>query len=400
MESVNIAIIGGGLVGASLALAMQDEARKRGWRIALIEPFAPGDEFQPSYDARASALTYGSQQIYQRLGIWPQVATRAQAIEHIHVSEQGRFAAAELHASQQQVSALGQVVENAWLGHCLWAALDNDIVVRYCPANVTQMQAQADGYTLQLNNDKTLHCQLAVLADGGRSGLRQQLGIHCQQRSYNQTAIISTVTPSQKHEGWAFERFATDGPMALLPMCNDRFVLIWTRPPAEAERLAALPTQAFLAELQDSFGYRMGRFVQLGQRHLYPLSLIRSDEQVRRNLVILGNSAHSLHPIAGQGYNLSLRDAMALADCLLNSQAPLGDLTTLQSYVAGQQADQDLTIGFSDQVTRLFSNNTPGLSQGRRLGLLGLELCPPAKHIFTRQAMGLGSRPVTSGEFA
>lgn len=394
MESVNIAIIGGGLVGASLALALQQDARERGWRIALIEPFAPGNAFQPSYDARASALAYGSQQIYQRLGIWDQVAQRAQAIEHIHISELGRFAAAELHASEQGVDALGQVVENAWLGHCLWNALDSDIIDWHCPAKVTAMQAQEGDYRLQLDNGKTLNCELAILADGGRSGLRQQLGIHCNERSYGQTAIITTVSTSQQHDGWAFERFTPDGPIALLPMTDNRFVLIWTRLPDEAERLAGLPEREFLDELQDCFGYRMGSFVQVGQRHLYPLSLVQSSEQVRRNLVVLGNAAHSLHPIAGQGYNLSLRDAMALADTLLTSQKPLGDLATLQVYAAGQQLDQDLTIGFSDQVTRLFSNRTAGLSQARRLGLLGLELCPPAKNLFARQAMGLGSRPV------
>ena len=400
MESVNIAIIGGGLVGASLALALQQHAIERGWSIALIEPFAPGSEFQPSYDARASALAHGSEQIYRRLGIWPQVAKRAQAIEHIHVSEQGRFAAAELHASEQQVAALGQVVENAWLGRCLWQALDSPAIQRHCPASVTAMQAQEDGYRLQLDSGKTLHCQLAILADGGRSGLRQQLGIHCHERSYQQTAIITNVTPEKPHEGWAFERFTPDGPMALLPMTDNRFVLIWTRPPAEAQRLCELSEHDFLASLQDCFGYRCGRFVQVGRRHPYPLALAQSSEQVRRNLVLLGNAAHSLHPIAGQGYNLSLRDAMALADTLLASSAPLGDLATLQGYVASQQRDQDLTIGFSDQATRLFSNNTPGLSQARRLGLLGLELCPPAKGIFARLAMGLGSRSVKPGSFA
>lgn len=400
MESVNIAIIGGGLVGASLALALQQGARERGWRIALIEPFAPGNAFQPSYDARASALAHGSQQIYQRLGIWPQVAQRAQAIEHIHISEQGRFAAAELHASEQKVSALGQVVENAWLGHCLWNALDSNLIDWHCPAKVTTLRPQQGGYRLQLDNGKALDCELAILADGGRSGLRQQLGIHCSERSYGQTAIITTVTPAQLHDNWAFERFTPDGPMALLPMTDNRFVLIWTRLPEEAERLAALPELEFLGELQDCFGYRMGSFVQVGQRHLYPLALVQSSEQVRRNLVVLGNAAHSLHPVAGQGYNLSLRDAMALADTLLASQKPLGDLATLQAYVAGQQQDQSLTIGFSDQVTRLFSNRTAGLSQVRRLGLLGLELCPPAKTLFARQAMGLGSRPVKAETLA
>lgn len=392
MESVNIAIIGGGLVGASLALALQQGAAQRGWRIALIEPYAPGDAFQPSYDARATALAYGSQRIYQRLGIWPQVTQRAQPIEHIHVSEQGRFAAAELHASEQKVAVLGQVVENAWLGHCLWQALDDSVVQRLCPAQASSLQAQEGGYQLQLSDGRTLRCELAILADGGRSNLRQQLGIHCSENSYQQSAIITNVSTDQPHHSWAFERFTPQGPMALLPMTDNRFVLIWTRPPAEAESLAERPEAEFLAALQDCFGYRMGRFVRCGQRHLYPLALSLSSEQVRRNLVVLGNAAHSLHPVAGQGYNLSLRDAMALADSLLASSKPLGDLATLQGYVASQQQDQQLTIGFSDQLTRLFSRQTPGLNQARRLGLLGLELCPPAKQLFARQAMGMGSR--------
>ena len=182
--------------------------------------------------------------------------------------------------------------------------------------------------------------------------------------------------------------------MALLPMVDNRFVLIWTRHPPKPN--AWPPCRARLLDaLQDCFGYRMGRFRRSASATV--TAGMAGSEQVRAQG--LGNAAHSLHPIAGQGYNLSLRDAIALAGTLLASSAPLGDLATLQGYVASQQRDQDLTIGFSDQVTRLFSNHTPGLSQGRRLGLLGLELCPPAKNLFARQAMGLGSRPVTSRSF-
>lgn len=393
MNSVNIAIIGGGLVGASLALALQAGAQARQWRIALIEPYAPGDSFQPSYDARASALAYGSQQIYQQLGIWTQVAARAEAIQRIHVSDQGRFAAANMSAANKGVPALGYVVENAWLGHCLWAALDSNVVQWHCPAQVEQLSAQADGYQLKLNDGSTLQADLTIIADGGRSNLREQLGIYTQHTPYNQTAIIANVTPAQPHQGQAFERFTPQGPMALLPLTDNRCVLIWTRPPAEAERLAALSEREFLDELQQCFGYRLGAFTQCGQRHLYPLSLSQSSEQVRRNLVVLGNAAHSLHPIAGQGYNLSLRDTMALAEHLLASSAPLGELSVLQAFLASQQQDQDLTIGFSDRVTRLFSNANPLLTTGRHLGLLGLDLCPPVKHWFARQAMGLGTRP-------
>ncbi|WP_205341972.1 2-octaprenyl-6-methoxyphenyl hydroxylase [Denitrificimonas caeni] len=392
MSRVQIAIIGGGLVGASLALALQAGARERQWKIVLIEPYAPGDSYQPSYDARGSALSYGSQLIYQRLGLWKAIAPRAEAIKNIHISDRGRFAAARISASEEGVPALGYVVENAWLGHCLWAALDSDVVEWRCPAQVEHMQALSDGYQLRLDDGSSIDCDLAILADGGRSGLREQLGIHAKSTPYGQTALISNISTALPHQGLAFERFTDDGPLALLPLPDNRCVLIWTREPKEAQRLYDLPDQQFLHELQRCFGYRLGAIQQVGSRHLYPLSLVESSEQVRANLVVLGNAAHSLHPVAGQGYNLSLRDSMALADCLLAGPATPGDLATLQRFQSKQQLDQAFTIGFSDQVTRLFSNGHPWLAGGRNLGLLGLDLLPPAKRWFARQAMGLGVR--------
>ncbi len=392
MSRVQIAIIGGGLVGASLALALQAGARARQWKIVLIEPYAPGDSYQPSYDARSSALSYGSQQIYQRLGLWDTIAPRAEAIHDIHISDRGRFAAARLNANEEGVPALGYVVENAWLGHCLWAALDSDVVEWRCPARVEKMQALSDGYRLDLDDGSSIDCDLAILADGGRSGLREQLGIHAQSTPYGQTALISNISTALPHQGMAFERFTDDGPMALLPLPDNRCVLIWTREPHEAQRLYALSDKQFLQELQDCFGYRLGAIQQVGTRHLYPLSLIESSEQVRANLAVLGNAAHSLHPVAGQGYNLSLRDSIALADCVLSGPDTPGDLATLQRFQNNQQLDQELTIGFSDRVTRLFSNVKPLLAGGRNLGLLGLDLVPPAKRWFARQAMGLGVR--------
>ena len=360
----------------------------------LIEPYAPGDSYQPSYDARASALSYGSQQIYQRLGVWPAIAPRAEAIKNIHISDRGRFAAARISASEEGVPALGYVVENAWLGHCLWAALDSDVVEWRCPARVEQMHTLSDGYRLNLDDGSSLDCDLAILADGGRSGLREQLGIHAHSTPYQQTALISNISAELPHEGLAFERFTDDGPLALLPLPDNRCVLIWTREPAEAQRLYDLPDQQFLEELQACFGYRLGEMQQVGSRHLYPLSLVESSEQVRTHLAVLGNAAHSLHPIAGQGYNLSLRDSMALAECLLAGPDIPGDLATLQRFQSNQQLDQELTIGFSDRVTRLFSTGQPLLAGGRNLGLLGLDLLPPAKRWFARQAMGLGVRGI------
>ncbi len=392
MSRTQLAIIGGGLVGASLALALQDSARARGWQIVLIEPFAPGNPYQPSYDARSSALAYGSRLIYERLGIWASIAPRAEPILHIHVSEQGRFGATRMHADAEGVPALGYVVENAWLGQCLWQALDHEVVKWRCPAEVHDLQPLTDGYRLILNDDTTLDCDLAVLADGGRSGLRERLGIQVNSRPYGQSALITNISPTLPHGGEAFERFTAQGPMALLPMSENRCALIWTRTGEHAERLRNLSDAEFLAELQEAFGYRLGALRQVGARHLYPLALIEAQEQVRANLAVLGNAVHSLHPIAGQGFNLSLRDALALAECLQESDAPLGDLATLQTYRERQRQDQDMTIGFSDKLTRLFVKNSALLGHTRHLGLLGLDLLPPAKSWFARQAMGLGTR--------
>lgn len=390
-----IAIVGGGLVGASLALALQrGGAGRRGWAISLIEPHAPGDGFQPSYDARCSALSFGTRRIYEDLGLWSAIAERAESIDRIHVSERGRFGATRLAAAEEGVPALGYVVENAWLGHCLWQSLhDADGIDWRCPARVGAVQAHAGGYRLTLDDGSPLDCELLVLADGGRSDLRQQLGIHVRRSAYGQTALIANVTPGEAHGGEAFERFTSDGPMALLPLADARCALVWTRPDADAARLLALDERAFLAELQQAFGYRLGVFRRVGARYGYPLALLEAEEQVRRHLVLLGNAAHGLHPIAGQGYNLSLRDVMALAETLLQDDAPLGDLAVLQRYLAGQRLDQTLTVGFSDKVTRLFSNQRPGLASARHLGLLALDLLPPAKRWFARQAMGLGTRP-------
>lgn len=392
MKRVQLAIIGGGLVGASLALALQSGAKARGWQIVLVEPFAPGDSYQPSYDARSTALSFGTRQIYERLGLWPAISPRAEAITQIHVSDRGRFGAARLSAEDEGVAALGYVVENAWLGHCLWQALDREVVSWRCPAEVTRLQALDDGYRLTLNDEEILDCDLAVLADGGRSSLREQLGIAVKHTPYGQTALIANVSPTEPHAGQAFERFTDEGPMAMLPLADNRCALVWTRPGNDAARLQALDERAFLDELQQAFGYRLGALRQVGARHTYPLALVEAQEQVRPHLVVLGNAAHSLHPVAGQGYNLALRDTLALADCLLASPAPLGDFATLQRYLSTQQQDQALTVGFSDRVTRLFGRNESLLVAGRTLGLLGLDLLPPAKRWFARQAMGLGTR--------
>lgn len=396
MVSSDLTIVGGGMVGACLALALQSCARQAGWRIRLIEAQPPGvGQVQPSYDARSTALSHGSRLLLERLGVWSQLAPSVEPIRQIHVSDRGHPGITRLYAQKEHVPALGYVVENARLGEVLLAALDYQTVEWIAPARATTARAIPGGYSLEVDIDGSstaLETNLLVLADGGRSGLLDQLGVHREVSPYGQTAIVANITTALGHGSVAYERFTESGPLALLPLAGQRSALVWTLPEEQAEDIAALPDQAFLAALQQAFGFRMGALTRAGSRAAYPLKLTEAQEQVRAHLVILGNAAHSLHPIAGQGFNLSLRDTVALADKLIaaqNCRRPLGDLAVLQDYLDSQRADQRLTVAFSDYLTRLFSNRQPMLTLGRNLGLLGLDLLPPARRMFARQAMGL-----------
>tara|TARA_R110002051_G_scaffold186292_1_gene255711 strand:- start:99646 stop:100836 length:1191 start_codon:yes stop_codon:yes gene_type:complete len=393
--SSQLSIVGGGMVGACLALALQPFARQAGWRIRLVEAHPPGDKVQTSYDARATALSHGSRLLLERLGVWQALAQGAEPIRHIHVSDRGHPGITRLDAHQEGVPALGYVVENALLGQVLLSALDREVVEWLAPARVVRLQAQVGGYALDIEQQgqlSQLETDLLVLADGGRSGLLDQLGVHREVKPYGQAAIIANVSSAEGHNSVAYERFTQSGPLALLPLSSKRSALVWTLPEDQAAEVAALPDPLFLARLQEAFGYRMGALTQVGARACYPLQLIEAQEQVRPHLVVLGNAAHSLHPIAGQGFNLSLRDTLALADTLIaagRQQRLPGDLAVLQEYLQRQQRDQRQTVAFSDYLTRLFSNSQPLLTIGRNLGLLGLDLLPPARRLFARQAMGL-----------
>lgn len=392
MKHNDLIIIGGGLVGASLALCLQATARKRGWQVTLVEPYALEAQYQPSYDARSSAIAYGSKLIYEQLGIWDMMAKKAEPITRINVSEQGHIATINLNAEQENKPAFGYVIDNAWAGKCLLEALDKEAIDCCYNTEVTELLPVQGGYQVVLNSGEKMFSKLVVLADGGRSTLREQLGIYVKCTPYDQTAIIANVTPGYGHLGRAFERFTPQGPMALLPLNDNHCALVLTRADDEAKRLLALSNEAFLAELQQIFGDKMGTFEQLGIRYSYPLVLSEAQEQIRPHLVLLGNAAHSLHPVAGQGYNLSLRDAWKLAQTLIHSDKPLGDFAVLQQYLNSRLIDQRRVIGFSDKLTRLFSNDHPLLKAGRCLGLAmaGVNFMPPIKHWFILQAMGLG----------
>tara|TARA_R110000824_G_scaffold207027_1_gene392328 strand:+ start:90301 stop:91563 length:1263 start_codon:yes stop_codon:yes gene_type:complete len=393
----DIVIVGGGLVGASLGCALAPLIERYGWRVAVIES-APltaqslESAWQPSFDARASAIAEGSAQRFEQLGVWEAMRHEATPIKRIHISERGRLGATRLSADELGVAALGHVIPNAWMGRVLHRRLAELPLEWHCPAKVEQLTPVAGGHHLKLSDGSQLTAGLTVLADGGRSGLKEQLGIGSRREPYQQTALIAHVGVSQPHEGVAYERFTTQGPMALLPLPGQAMELIWTHPSGSEKARMALPEREFLLQLQQAFGDRVGRFTQLGARHAYPLSLVTAEEPVRPGLAVLGNAAHALHPVAGQGFNLALRGVMDLVDALEQGELakrPLGDMVTLQAFEKQRSRDRANVIRFSDGLVRLFGLSFPLLPHARAAGLIGLNLVGPLRRGLARRAMGL-----------
>ncbi|WP_051234512.1 2-octaprenyl-6-methoxyphenyl hydroxylase [Marinimicrobium agarilyticum] len=398
----DIAIIGGGMVGALLArLLASGEA---GWRVAVIDASELSEEasahYQSEYDNRSTALSAGTVELFQRQGLWQRIGQHATAIREVLVSDRGHLGGARLSAQERGRSALGYVVENAWLAPCLREAAQAD-VHWLAPVRVEKIAPGPHSMTLSLAGESAppaISCRLAVLADGGLSGLHRQLGIEQQRRDYDQQAIIANVSFERPHQGHAFERFTPLGPLALLPLDERpearRAALVWTLPPERAEAMMVAPEAEVLAQLQRAFGWRLGRLTRVGQRQSWRLALVEASEQVRSRLVLLGNSAHYLHPVAGQGFNLSVRDTAALASLLNRAYREArdpGELVLLNQYWRKRQWDQTLTTEMSDRLVRMFSNRRPGWMALRHLGFLGLDWVPGAKAGFATQTMGLAS---------
>ncbi|ABE57390.1 2-octaprenyl-6-methoxyphenyl hydroxylase [Chromohalobacter israelensis] len=393
---VDIAIVGGGLVGASLACALAPLIERHGLRVAVIEAAPLNDAqaatFQPSFDARASAIAQGSRRHFERLGVWATMAERATPIRQIHVSERGRFGATRLTADEFDLDALGYVIPNAWMGQVLHAALGALPLTWHCPARVDDIVPIADGHRLALSDGACLEAGLTVLADGGRSGLKERLGIASQAQPYEQHALIANVEVGRDHGGVAYERFSSQGPMALLPMAGRRMALVWTHASERREDALAWSDDVCLRRLQDAFGDRLGRFRRIGRRDAYPLSLVTANEPVRPHLAVLGNAAHALHPVAGQGFNLALRGVMdlvaTLEDGLSRGQAP-GGAGLLGEFENRRAADRRNVIRFSDGLIRLFGIEHAAFSHLRAAGLVGLNIVSPLRRTLARRAMGL-----------
>ena len=348
----DVAIIGGGLVGTSLALALAPLKLS----IDVIEAVSPDDSEQPSFDARTIALTWSSRQILDAIGAWPALAEKASPIHSIHVSNQGHSGITRLDRALINTEALGYVLPSRCLGQVL-----------------TQNT-------------------LVVLADGGRSRLGESLGMNRQETHYGQTALVTTVETDRPHEQRAYERFTPSGPLALLPSGENQFAVAWTLSIEKAESYIALSADEFLAQLQRVFGDRAGFFKRVAARQTYALSRVRIPQPVCGRIVAVGNAAHQFHPVAGQGFNLGLRDVAELAECIsqaLGLGIDIGSPDVLSRYAQSRRRQARRVSRFTDGLVRLFSNELPGVTLLRNFGLNALELLPPVKQQLLRRTAGL-----------
>jgi 2-octaprenyl-6-methoxyphenol hydroxylase len=390
----DIAIAGGGMVGLSLAAALAALPLD----VVVVEPVAPEADAQPSFDARTTALSGGSRRVLDGIGVWQAVAAQATPIRRIHVSERGVFGFARLTAEEQGVAALGYTIENRLLGRALRARCDRIERLTLCHAGVRDVAPGADNVRLETDQGQEIVARLLVAADGAQSRVRSALGIGATVSEYGQHAVIAHVDTGRFHEYTAYERFTSSGPIAVLPIADGRSAVVWTLAPEQARRAMALSDADFIGELQQAFGLRLGRFTRVGRRQAYPLALTRAERQAGPRSVIIGNAAQGLHPVAGQGFNLGLRDVAALAEVLADAMAQQqgaadpGAARTLEEYARWRHPDRTAVIRFTDALVRGFGSPFGPLRAARASGLLLFDLLGPVKHEFARRTMGLAGR--------
>jgi len=392
-SDTDILIIGGGLVGASLACALAPT----GLRITLVEAHELKTGGQPSYDDRTTALAYGSRRIFDALGVWPEIAERgACAIEHIHISDKGRFGFARLHTSEMDMPALGYVAVNRVMGEALYARMQQlQGIELLCPAEVEAVIDEGETARCDITQGKetlSINAKLVVIADGGRSGLREKLGFEFEQKDYQQTAIVTNASPAKSHGHTAYERFTKTGPLAVLPLHDGRVGIVWTTTPDQVEKILGWDDEQFLQQLQQRFGHRLGLFSKVGKRYSYPLYLTKLKQHYHHRMLLVGNAAHAVHPVGGQGFNLGLRDVAALAEVVAEAMADnkdIGSEEVLQHYMDWRIRDNQGVSLFTDSMIRIFANDIPGLTLGRNMALNVVDMFPFIKRAFTRRTSGL-----------
>lgn len=392
---MSVIIVGGGMNGATLALAISHLTQGQ-LPVHLVEAVAPTTTNHPGFDSRAIALAQGTCQQLSRIGIWQAIAECATAIKTVHVSDRGHAGFVTLDAHDYRIDALGQVVELHDVGLRLFRLLqDAPGVTLHCPARVANVSRSEEAVSVTLENGTTLEGQVLVAADGSRSAIATRFGVQFQQEPYGQVGVIANVSTAGAHNGRAFERFTQHGPLAMLPMSHGRCSLVWCHPQEKADEVLGWTDDRFCNELQKAFGWRLGRITHAGKRAVYPLSLTTASQCISHRVALVGNAAQTLHPIAGQGFNLGLRDVMSLAESLAQAwseQKDVGGYAVLSHYQNRRRADKEATIGVTDGLVHLFANRWGPLVAGRNLGLMAMELFIPARDVLAQRTLGWVAR--------
>lgn len=393
----DVLIVGGGLVGSSLAIALDGS----GLRVAQVEAVVAQSNPNASPEERSLALARASVNALTALDVWPSIAAKTTPIRRVHVSRRGEFGAVRLDAAEHGLDAFGATCPARELGNGLLARLQRCAgLVRYAPAKLSAIASEEDGIVATLATDvgeRRLRARLLVGADGTASFVRGALGIPTEDVDYAQTAFVATVLPEHAMDGCAWERFTATGPVALLPLADRRAGVVMTVPTADAARVAALDDAGFIAELHERFGYRLGKFSRLGRRVSHPLARVFAQRLVAPRAVLIGNAAQTIHPIGAQGFNLGLRDALTLAELLIEqsrAQGDVGDAAMLRRYVDLRREDREGTAAMSDGLARWTTNEAMPLKLLRSFGLVAIDRIAPLKQALVSRGMGFrGTAP-------
>ncbi|WED22231.1 2-octaprenyl-6-methoxyphenyl hydroxylase [Vibrio sp. JC009] len=391
MKHYDIAIAGGAMAGATLALALS-ELSNRSFSIAVIEPYQADNSLHPGFDSRSIALSHGTVNILKSFSLWEGIKSEATAIRHIHVSDRGHAGMTDIVAADYAVDALGYVAELEKVGcfyHSRLNQLDN--IDFLCPDSVSDIESFPDVVRVTLKSQVQFEANLLVAADGAVSHCCQLMKIENLQHDFNQTALIANISATEAHNGRAFERFTKNGPLALLPLTQDRMSLVWCLSPEIASQMMAVSDEEFLAQLQDSFGWRLGKLTQVGSRASYPLILKEKSKITSHRFATVGNAAQTLHPIAGQGFNLGIRDVASLAEELVKSDDP-GAFRTLNRYQQRREDDRRSTIDLTAGLVHVFSNEWLPLVVGRNVSLMAMDNIPLLTKPLLSRTMGMVKR--------
>lgn len=387
-----IVVAGGGMAGLLLALLLRQQGPHP---VMLVEPMAMNlaeGPLSPSFDARCTALSAGTLAIFASLGLLDELYQHAASITTVEVSRKGRLGVTRMLAEEEGVSELGAVVENRWLGQVLLAAVlaDEGVEVR-APERVVGAQRLNDGYRVSLAGGASVEASLLVAADGAHSQLRGLLGISAQHEDTNTSALVANVEIMAGHQGWAWERFLPTGPLALLPLTEQRLNIVWMGATPFIEELQALPDEALLARIVAAAGEdRLPALGKIGERISHPLVATTALAQAVPFAVVVGNAAHTVHPVGGQGFNLTARDVAQLAACVAQAPAP-GEFSLLQSYAQAREKDQAMIRYATKWLPGLFKVEFGPFAHTRQLGLVALDLWPGLRTAFAQRAMGVRS---------